>query len=58
MDALADPAHPDHAERALWAADMTASDAPFDPAFVAIVDVNRTPAKLFCLSDFGEKRYE
>jgi hypothetical protein len=47
MDALADPGHPDHAEHSAWVADMTGSDALFDPAFLDIVDVNGTLAKLF-----------
>lgn len=40
MDALADPAHAGHAEYAAWVADMTGSDAPFDPAFLDIPAVN------------------
>ncbi|MDQ0693183.1 hypothetical protein QF047_004143 [Arthrobacter sp. W4I7] len=44
MDALADPAHSDHAE---WVADITGSDAPFDPAFLDIPAVNRALAKQF-----------
>jgi hypothetical protein len=34
MDALADSAHPGHAEYAAWVADMAGSGAPFDPAFL------------------------
>lgn len=41
MDALADPAHPGHAEYAAWVADATGSDAPYDPAFLDIPAVNR-----------------
>ncbi|MDP9890602.1 hypothetical protein J2X98_004216 [Pseudarthrobacter enclensis] len=47
MDALADPSHPDHAGYPAWAADMTGSTEPFDPAFLDIADVNRTLATLF-----------
>lgn len=36
MDVLADPSHPDHAEHAAWMAEITGSDAPFDPAFLDI----------------------
>ncbi|MGC0239611.1 plasmid pRiA4b ORF-3 family protein [Arthrobacter sp. SD76] len=36
VDALADPSHPDHDEHAAWVADITGSDAPFDPAFLDI----------------------
>ena len=36
MDTLADPSHPDQAEHAAWVADMTGSNAPFDPAFLNI----------------------
>ncbi|EMY33000.1 hypothetical protein D477_017252 [Arthrobacter crystallopoietes BAB-32] len=31
LDALADPADPDHAEAREWAVEMTGSDKPFDP---------------------------
>jgi Plasmid pRiA4b ORF-3-like protein len=44
MDALADPAHPDHAEHSAWVADMSGSDEPFDPAFLDIPAVNRALA--------------
>ncbi|MDQ0618524.1 hypothetical protein QFZ33_002548 [Arthrobacter globiformis] len=47
MDALADPSHPDYAEQAAWVADITGSDAPFDPAFLDISAVNRALAKQF-----------
>lgn len=47
VDALADPSHPDHAERTAWVADMTGSDAPFDPASLDIHAVNRALDKLF-----------
>jgi hypothetical protein len=47
LDALADPAHPDHAEHAAWVADITNSDAPFDPAFLDIPGVNRALAERF-----------
>lgn len=40
MDALADPSHPDHAEHSAWLTDITASDAPFDPAFLDIPAIN------------------
>jgi hypothetical protein len=36
LDALADPARPDHAEHSEWVAEMTGSDEPFDPAFLDI----------------------
>jgi hypothetical protein len=45
MDALADPSHPDHAEHSEWVADITGSDAPFDPAFLDIRAVNRALAE-------------
>lgn len=44
MDALADPSHPDHAEHSASVADITGSDAPFDPAFLDISAVNRALA--------------
>lgn len=47
MDALADPSHPDHAEYSAWVADITGSDAPFDPAFLDIADVNQSLAEQF-----------
>jgi hypothetical protein len=47
MDALADPTHPDHSEHASWVAEITGSDAPFDPAFPDIPAVNRALDKLF-----------
>lgn len=47
MDALADPSHPDYSEHAAWVADITGSDAPFDPAFLDIPAVNQAVAKLF-----------
>jgi hypothetical protein len=47
MDALADPSHPDHAEHCAWVADITGSDAPFDPAFVDIPAGNRALAEQF-----------
>jgi hypothetical protein len=47
MDALADPAHPDHGEQAAWVAGITGSDAPFDPAFLDIPAVNRGLAQQF-----------
>lgn len=47
MDALADPSHPDHAEHAAWVADITGSDAPFDPAFLDIPAVNRALTEQF-----------
>jgi hypothetical protein len=34
MDAPADQSRPDHAECSAWVADVTGSDAPFDPAFL------------------------
>ncbi|WP_255469952.1 plasmid pRiA4b ORF-3 family protein [Pseudarthrobacter sp. NamE2] len=40
MDALADQSHPDHGERFEWVADITGSNAPFDPAFLDIPAVN------------------
>lgn len=46
MDALADRSHPDHAEYSAWVADITGSDAPFDPAFLDIPAVNRLLAEL------------
>ena len=56
MDALADPTHPDHAEHSAWVADITCSDAPFDPAFLDIPTVNRTLAEKFRRTLPGEKR--
>jgi len=47
MDALADPSHPDHAERSARVAEMTGSDGPFDPAFLDIPAVNRALAGQF-----------
>jgi len=47
VDALAEPSHPDHAEHAAWVADLTGSDAPFDPAFLDMPAVNRTLAEQF-----------
>ena len=47
MDALADPSHPSHAEYAAWVADITGSDAPFDPAVLDIPAVNRALADQF-----------
>lgn len=47
MDALADPTHPNHTEQVAWVADMTGSDAPFDPAFLDISAVNRALAEQF-----------
>lgn len=55
MDALADPAHPAHAEHASWVADITGSDAPFDPAFLDIPAVNRVLAEQFRRTQSGEK---
>jgi hypothetical protein len=46
MDALADRSHPDHAEYSAWVADITGSDAQFDPAFLDIPAVNRMLAEL------------
>lgn len=45
MDALADPARPDHAEHSEWVAEITRSDEPFDPAFLDIPAVNRVLAE-------------
>jgi hypothetical protein len=45
LDALADRAHPDHAEYAAWVAEMTRTDEPFDPGFLDIAAVNRTLAR-------------
>ncbi|WP_400160444.1 plasmid pRiA4b ORF-3 family protein [Arthrobacter sp. BPSS-3] len=47
VDALADPSHPDHAEHAAWVADMTGSEALFDPGFLDIPAVNRALAEHF-----------
>jgi hypothetical protein len=47
MDALADPAHPDHAEYSAWVSDITGSDAPFDPAFLDITAINQALAEEF-----------
>ena len=47
MDALADASHPDHAEHSAWVAEITGSDASFDPAFLDIPAVNRELEKLF-----------
>jgi hypothetical protein len=47
MDALADPSHAVHAEHAAWVADVTGSDATFDPAFLDIPAVNRALAEQF-----------
>jgi Plasmid pRiA4b ORF-3-like protein len=45
MDALADPSHPDHAAYSAWVADITGSDAPFDPAFLDITAINQALAE-------------
>jgi hypothetical protein len=47
MDALADPAHPDHAEYSAWVAEATGSNEPFDPAALDIPAVNRALAGQF-----------
>ena len=47
MGALADPSHPDHAEHAAWVADITGSDAPFDPTILDVDGVNRALAKQY-----------
>lgn len=47
MDALADPAHPDHAEYAAWVAEVTGSNEPFDPAALDIPAVNNALAGQF-----------
>jgi hypothetical protein len=47
VDALADPSHPDHTEHSAWVAEITGSDAPFDPAFMDIATVNRALADQF-----------
>lgn len=44
MDVSADPSHPDHAEHSAWVAEITGSDAPFDPAFLDISAVNQAVA--------------
>lgn len=56
LDALADPSHPDHAEHSAWVADMTGSDAHFDPAFFDIAAANQALAKLFKVPEQGEGR--
>lgn len=43
----ADPFHPNHAEHAARAADITGTDAPFDPAFLDFPAVNRALAEQF-----------
>jgi hypothetical protein len=47
MDVLADLTHPGHGEHAAWVAEITGSDAPFDPAFLDIPAVNRALAEQF-----------
>jgi hypothetical protein len=47
MDALADPAHPGHAEYSAWVAEVTGSNEPFDPAALDIPAVNRALAGQF-----------
>lgn len=44
LEALADPAHPDHAESVEWVAEITDSDEPFDPAFWDVESVNHALA--------------
>ncbi|MFJ5977594.1 plasmid pRiA4b ORF-3 family protein [Pseudarthrobacter oxydans] len=56
MDALADVSHPDHAEHSAWVADMTGSDAPFDPAFLDVPAVNRTLVEQFRRTQAERKR--
>lgn len=41
LDALADPAHPDHVEHSAWVAEMTGTDEPFDPGFLDLEVINR-----------------
>nr|WP_205834915.1 plasmid pRiA4b ORF-3 family protein [Arthrobacter sp. SF27] len=41
LDALADPAHPDHAELSARVAETTGTDKPFDPEFLDVAAVNR-----------------
>jgi hypothetical protein len=41
LDALADPSHPQHREHTAWAAEITGTEEPFDPAFLDIVSINR-----------------
>ncbi|WP_240720923.1 plasmid pRiA4b ORF-3 family protein [Pseudarthrobacter sp. NamE2] len=41
LEALADPAHPDHAEYSEWVAEITGSAEPFDPAFLDIPALNQ-----------------
>lgn len=40
LEALADPAHPDHAEHSAWVAEITGSAEPFDPEFLDIPALN------------------
>jgi hypothetical protein len=47
MDALADPANPDHGEQASWVAEVSGSNAPFGPAFLDTPAVNRALAEQF-----------
>ena len=46
LDVLADPTHPDRAECSEWVAEVTGSDAPFDPGFLDIAAVNRALSDL------------
>jgi hypothetical protein len=41
LDALADPAHPEHGEYSAWVAEMTGTDEPFDPGFLDVEATNR-----------------
>ena len=41
LDALADPAHPEHAEHSAWVAEMTCTDDAFDPGFLNLEAVNQ-----------------
>jgi Plasmid pRiA4b ORF-3-like protein len=54
MEALADPAHPDHTEHSARVADITGSAESFDPAFVDIPAENRALAEQFCQGVRGE----
>ena len=41
LDALADPAHPEHVEHSAWVAEMTGTHEPFDPGYLDLEAINR-----------------
>ena len=41
LDALADPAHPEHLEHSTWVAESIGTDEPFDPSYLDVEAINR-----------------